>query len=192
MKVKLLRLIGTSDHFTSYTEGILTYSLIFSKYLIGADGGRSTVRSIGKFPFPGASSPYKWVRLDAIIKTDMPSHRSKVVALESRDYGNVLWTPLDNGRTRMGFVCPADVYGKDGSSITEDVIITAAKNAAKPFTLEFEKLDWWTVYSINQRVAERYKDGHVILAGDAAHTHSSGSAQVIFLFYYLVDAYNSF
>lgn len=141
------------------------------------------MRSIGKFPFPGTSSPYKWVRLDAIIKTDMPSSRSKAVALESREHGNVLWTPVDNGRTRIGFVCPAEVYGEDGSSITEEAIIAAAKNAVMPFMLEFEKLDWWTVYSISQRVAERYKDGHVILSGDAAHTHSSGSAQVTFLFF---------
>ncbi|KAF9468251.1 FAD binding domain-containing protein [Collybia nuda] len=163
-------IIATLEH-----EGRITE--VKRKYLVGADGGRSTVRSIGEFPFPGTSSPYKWVRLDAIVKTDMPSSRSKAVALESREHGNVLWTPTDNGRTRIGFVCPADVYGKDGSSITEEAIIDAARNAVKPFSLEFEKLDWWTVYSISQRVAEKYQKGHVILAGDAAHTHSSGSAQ---------------
>ncbi|KAF9468252.1 FAD binding domain-containing protein [Collybia nuda] len=147
------------------------------KYLVGADGGRSTVRSIGKFPFTGTSSPFKWVRLDAVVRSNMPSSRSKVIALESREHGNVLWTPLDNSRTRIGFVCPAELYGEDGSSITEDAVIAAAKNAVQPFSLEFEKIDWWTVYSISQRVAERYQDGHIILAGDAAHTHSSGSAQ---------------
>lgn len=136
------------------------------------------MRSLGKFPFPGTSSPHKWVRLDAVVDTNMPSSRSKAIALESREYGNVLWTPTDNGRTRIGFVCPDDVYGEHGNGITEEAIINAAKNAVKPFTLEFVKLDWWTVYEIGQRVAERYRDGRVFLAGDAAHTHSSGAAQV--------------
>lgn len=148
--------------------------------MVGADGGRSTVRSLGNFPFPGTTTPHKWIRLDAVIKTNMPfdSNRSKIVAVESREYGNVLWLPVDNGRTRIGFVCPDDVYGEDGSTISEEAVMTSAQNAVKPFTLEFEKLDWWTVYSISQRVAETFIDGHVILAGDAAHTHSSASAQV--------------
>jgi phenol 2-monooxygenase len=109
----------------------------------------------------------------------MPSSRSKAIALESREHGNVLWTPTDNGRTRIGFVCPDDVYGEDGKGVSEEAIIKAAKNAVKPFSLEFVKLDWWTVYGIGQRVAETFRSGPIFLAGDAAHTHSSGAAQVI-------------
>lgn len=159
---------------------------VSSKYLVGADGGRSKVRSLGRFPFPGISSSHKWVRLDAIVTTDMPSSRSKGISIESPKYGNVLWVPTDNGRTRIGFVCPEDVNGEDGKGISEQSIINAAKDAVKPFSLEFVKLDWWTVYAIGQRVAERFKDGRVFLAGDAAHTHSSGAAQVLFVFIYTI------
>ncbi|RYE12680.1 MAG: 3-hydroxybenzoate 4-monooxygenase, partial [Sphingobacteriaceae bacterium] len=47
-----------------------------------------------------------------------------------------------------------------------------------PFKIEFVSVDWWTLYSIGQRVAQtfQYKD-RILLAGDAAHTHSSGAAQ---------------
>ncbi|KAJ6559231.1 FAD binding domain-containing protein [Mycena vulgaris] len=147
------------------------------KYLIGADGGRSTVRSLGNFPFPGTASPHKWVRLDGIVVTNMPSSRSGTAAIESEKYGNILWAPTDNGRTRIGFVCPDEIYGDRGSNITADVIMAVAKEALRPFTLEFVKLDWWTVYEIGQRVAETFRSGPVFLAGDAAHTHSSGAAQ---------------
>ncbi|KAJ7702214.1 FAD binding domain-containing protein [Mycena rosella] len=147
------------------------------KYLVGADGGRSTVRSLGNFPFPGTASPHKWIRLDAIVVTNMPSSRCAVIAIESKKYGNILWSPIDNGRTRLGFVCPDEISGDRGSKITEEVIMAVAKQALQPFTLEFVKLDWWTVYEIGQRVAETFKSGPVFLAGDAAHTHSSGAAQ---------------
>lgn len=158
----------------------LAHLLAFSsKYLVGADGGRSKVRSLGNIPFHGTTSSHKWVRLDAIVTTDMPSSRSKGIALESRKYGNVLWTPTDNSRTRIGFVCPEDVYGEDGKGVSEEAIINTAKDAVKPFSLEFVKLDWWTVYGIGQRVAESFRNGRVFLAGDAAHTHSSGAAQVL-------------
>lgn len=152
------------------------YGLRFSKYLIGADGGRSTVRHIGQFPFVGTASPNKWIRLDAVTTTNIPSSRSKAVSIESKEFGNILWTPVDNGRTRIGFVCPEEVYR--AGNITDEVIIGLAKRAVLPFTLEFVKLDWWTVYDIGQRIAGTFRDGPVFIAGDAAHTHSSGAAQV--------------
>jgi len=55
--------------------------------------------------------------------------------------------------------------------------MSEAKKALLPFDLEFIKLNWWTVYAIGQRVAERFRDGPILIAGDAAHTHSSGGAQ---------------
>jgi len=150
---------------------------IFSKYLVGADGGRSTIRTLSKIPFPGTLSPHKWVRLDAVIKTDLPSSRCTAVAVESKEHGNVLWLPVDNGRTRIGFVCKDELYGTDGKGVTAEIIMEEARKALLPNSLEFEQLDWWTVYAIGQRVAERFRDGPIILAGDAAHTHSSGAAQ---------------
>jgi phenol 2-monooxygenase (NADPH) len=147
----------------------------FSKYLIGADGGRSTVRRIGQFPFPGTSTPLKWVRLDAIVETNMPHSHAKPIALESKSFGNVLWVPTDSGYTRIGFVFPDDLAPE---TATEETILSLARKAVEPFTLEFKKVDWWTIYAIGQRVAEKYRKGSVFLAGDAAHTHSSGAAQV--------------
>ncbi|KAJ7577555.1 FAD binding domain-containing protein [Mycena floridula] len=148
---------------------------VHCKYLVGADGGRSTVRSIGQFDFQGIASSHKWVRLDAVITTNIPSSRSKAVSIESKEFGNILWTPVDNGRTRIGFVCPDEVY--QAGNITDEVIIGLAKRAVLPFTLEFVKMDWWTVYDIGQRIAGTFRDGPVFVAGDAAHTHSSGAAQ---------------
>ncbi|KAH9918655.1 FAD binding domain-containing protein [Fomitopsis serialis] len=148
------------------------------RYLVGADGGRSTVRSICRIPFPGTNSNHRWVRMDAVVRTDMPHSRRGGVAIESIEHGNVLWTPIDNGRTRIGFVCPQHLFGQNGESPTAEVIMAEAKKAVRPFTLDFVELDWWTVYAIGQRVAETFKDGPVLLAGDAAHTHSSGAAQL--------------
>ena len=51
-------------------------------------------------------------------------------------------------------------------------------NQQKPFNVEFKSVDWWTVYSIGQRLAATYRARErILIAGDAAHTHSSGAAQ---------------
>ncbi|KZT70540.1 hypothetical protein DAEQUDRAFT_725483 [Daedalea quercina L-15889] len=169
----------TSDHPVTATlqlkDGQLAH--VRCKYLVGADGGRSTVRALSSIPFPGVSSPHKWVRLDAIVKSDLPVQRGPGVGVESDAHGNVLWVPTDNGRTRIGFVLKDELYGVDGSSVTAETVMEEARKALLPNSLEFVQLDWWTVYAIGQRVAEQFRKGRVILAGDAAHTHSSGAAQ---------------
>ncbi|KZT66976.1 hypothetical protein DAEQUDRAFT_674091 [Daedalea quercina L-15889] len=170
---------GSPDHPIMATLQLKSGELVSvrCKYLVGADGGRSTVRTLSNISFSGVSSPYKWVRLDAVVKTDLPHRRGDAVAIESQEHGNVLWLPNDNGRTRIGFVLNDELYGVDGTGVTAEIVMEEAKKALRPNSLEFVQLDWWTVYAIGQRVAEQFRKERVILAGDAAHTHSSGSAQ---------------
>ena len=47
-----------------------------SKYLVGADGGRSFVRRHAGIPFDGNTSEDKWIRIDGIVETDMPMNRA--------------------------------------------------------------------------------------------------------------------
>ncbi|KIJ36388.1 hypothetical protein M422DRAFT_34345 [Sphaerobolus stellatus SS14] len=145
---------------------------IQAKYLVGADGGQSTVRRLANIAFPGKQSPFKWIRLDATVRTNMPAPREAAVSIESPTYGNVLWIPVDNGRNRIGIV-----WTDHDNEPTEETIIQEVKKAIQPFDVDFVTLDWWTKYDIGQRVAERFKYGPIILAGDAAHAHSSASAQ---------------
>jgi phenol 2-monooxygenase len=149
-----------------------------SKYIIGADGGRSSVRQLAGIPFIGEKSAFNWIRIDAVIETDMPDSRIGFGAIESATHGNVLWVALDHGRSRIGFAVPKALHEEYGDNITEEVAKQEAIKAMAPFKIKFVEVEWWTLYSIGQRVAEtfQYKD-RVLLAGDAAHTHSSGAAQ---------------
>ncbi|KAK4624479.1 Phenol hydroxylase [Fulvia fulva] len=62
--------------------------------------------------------------------------------------------------------------------MTQEQAVHEAKLAVAPFELEFVTVGWHKVYGIQQRVAERLVDReNIILAGDTAHTHSSGTAQ---------------
>ena len=150
--------------------------MIKCKYLIGADGGRSFVRRALNIPFEGSTTEDKWVRIDGVIETDMP--KSRVYgAIESPTHGNVLWAALDHGGTRIGFAFTADRQ-KGYAEFNEAAAVAEAIESVKPFSLKFKQVDWFTVYSVGQRVARNFfiKDC-VFLAGDACHTHSSGAAQ---------------
>ncbi|OAA58436.1 pentachlorophenol 4-monooxygenase [Niveomyces insectorum RCEF 264] len=149
-----------------------------SKYIIGADGGRSFVRRHAGIPFEGDLTEDKWIRIDGVVETDMPITRS-YGAIESKTHGNVLWAPLDNGATRIGYAYTPEIAAKYPSGVTQEVAEKEAAEAMKPFQLTFKKTDWWTLYAIAQRMAKSFSalGDRVFICGDAAHTHSSGAAQ---------------
>ena len=151
---------------------------IQSKYIIGADGGRSTVRELAGIRFEGEKSNRHWIRIDGIVETNMPEARNGICGIESQSHGSILWACLDHGVTRVGFALPEKLWEEIGANISREDVVREAQKALQPFTLEFKTVDWWTVYSVGQRLAAEYrKDKRVFLAGDAAHTHSSGAAQ---------------
>ncbi|GAP84366.2 putative 3-(3-hydroxy-phenyl)propionate hydroxylase [Rosellinia necatrix] len=144
--------------------------------LVGADGGRSSVRHLLEIPFEGSTSEDKWVRIDGHVKTNLPRPRT-YCSIESPTHGNVLWVGLDRGATRIGYAFTDD-RAKAYAEFDEQAAVTEAIAAVKPFTLEFENVDWWTIYTVGQRIAKRFSiDDRVFLVGDACHTHSSGAAQ---------------
>lgn len=85
----------------------------------------------------------------ALIKTNMPSPRS-LNSVQSADHGLLLWCPIDGGRTRIGYVFSEKLQRKwgtvDGQNVSEEAIMEEARKAVEPFTLEFEKVDWFTIY----------------------------------------------
>jgi 2-polyprenyl-6-methoxyphenol hydroxylase-like FAD-dependent oxidoreductase len=49
----------------------------------------------------------------------------------------------------------------------------SAKRILQPYSIEWETVDWYSVYPIGQGIADRYTlDHRVFLGGDACHTHS--------------------
>ena len=149
-----------------------------SKYIIGADGGRSTIRELAGIAFQGEKSNRHWIRIDGVVEINMPEARKGICGITSQSHGSILWACLDHGVTRVGFALPEKLWDEIGADISKEDVIREAQKALQPFTLEFKTVDWWTVYSVGQRLAADYrKDKRVFIAGDAAHTHSSGAAQ---------------
>ncbi|KAF3398265.1 3-hydroxybenzoate 4-monooxygenase [Penicillium rolfsii] len=149
-----------------------------SKYIVGADGGSSLVRRLAGIPFEGDSTNLKWVRIDGYFKTNMPNADVGFASIESKSHGNVLWVQLDHGVKRIGFAMTEEMLAQYGNNLTKEQAVAEAIKSMEPFTLEIESVEWWTLYSINQKVAGAFfANQRVLLAGDACHTHSSGAAQ---------------
>jgi phenol 2-monooxygenase len=149
-----------------------------SKYIVGADGGSSAVRRLAKISMEGSDTVHQWIRIDGKMATSMPDANIGFAAIESADHGNVLWVKLDQDAHRIGFALTKPLLAKYPNGLTEKDAVSEAQYAMKPFTLEIERLDWWTQYKIRQNVATTLlQERYILLAGDAAHIHSSGFAQ---------------
>lgn len=169
VKAKILDSSGGEGKEREYT--------VKCRYLIGCDGTRTLVRGAAGIDSDGDRTEDKWVRIDGVLKsTTMPKPRA-YGAIESPVYGNVLWIPLDHGATRIGYALNED-RRKLYKELNREAFIEEAKVAVKPFDIEFERVDWASVYTVGQRVAQNFSAKEsVFLAGDAAHSHSSGAGQ---------------
>ncbi|KAF2416539.1 hypothetical protein EJ08DRAFT_622520 [Tothia fuscella] len=146
-------------------------------YLIGCDGARSNVRnSIPGADMVGESSNAKWGVLDGVIETNFPDFWSKVV-VHSEVSGTLLCIPRERNMTRLYIELDSSIG--ESERATQDLVIKRAQAILAPYTLEWTSVEWFSVYKVGQRVASTFtnEDGRVLIAGDAAHTHSPKAAQ---------------
>ena len=151
-------------------------------YLVGCDGGRSPVRKLAGFEFPG-TEPFMIMRAAQVELADPdavppPGQRDTGSLMHSLDGSGVgiLGTtefsaiPEDRG----GPLTPEELAASVRRVAGVDVAITAIREPRRV-------LD-------HARQAERYQLGRVLLAGDAAHVHSPNGGQGLNLG--LMDAVN--
>jgi len=63
-------------------------------------------------------------------------------------------------------------------SATTEEVQAAAKKILNPYWIEWDRVEWYSVYPIGQGIADRYTlDERVFMGGDCCHTHSPKAGQ---------------
>ncbi len=141
-----------------------------ASYLIGADGVHSTVREGAGIPFTGSTYDESFVLADVRLSGGVPLHE---VILYFSPAGMVVVAPLPDGAHRIVATVPEAPPQPDGAFVQELL------DARGPEThrASVEEMIWSSRFRVHHRVAERFRDGRVLLAGDAAHVHSPAGGQ---------------
>src|SRR5579884_1607523 len=162
-----------------------------ARYLVGCDGGHSTVRKLVGVNFSGRDGKFSMVVADVRLAGGtgkVPTHTRHFSEHIQRN-GNVIaiLSPLSDGASRLMFGGPEQQVLARAAPITETEVRTALR-ASYGSDVELQEILWASRFSDASRQVEHYQVGRVFFAGDAAHIHLPTGGQGLNLG--LQDAFN--
>ncbi|MFI7581095.1 rifampin monooxygenase [Kocuria kalidii] len=178
-------LVGLDQDDHGVTAELADGTRLRSRYLVGCDGGRSTVRGLLGVGFPGEPS-----RVDTLLgemEVDVPPETVAAVVADVRETQKRFGAgPLGDGRYRV--LVPAEGVAEDRTvpPTLEEFRQQLRSIAGTDFGVHSPR--WLSRFGDATRQAERYRTGRVLLAGDAAHIHPPVGGQGLNLG--IQDAFN--
>jgi 3-(3-hydroxy-phenyl)propionate hydroxylase len=145
-------------------------SSLRTRYLVGCDGGRSEVRKGAGIEFPGAEATKSTLVAEAQMedKSGFGLHRGPL------GVGGI--GPMEGGDALRIVVPEAKLETGDEPTLDElrDALLTVYGTDFK-----VHSPTWISRFTDATRQADSYREGRILLAGDAAHIHSPMGGQGI-------------
>jgi 2-polyprenyl-6-methoxyphenol hydroxylase-like FAD-dependent oxidoreductase len=170
--VKVLR-PAALESFTQDESGVNSLldngARIRSRYLVGADGMHSKVRELAGIGFAGEAYAQAFVLADVRLR-NVPEGE---VILYFSPEGMVVVAPLPGGSHRV----VATVQEAPETPTVEDIQRILNSRGPEAKRAQVEGMIWSSRFRVHHRLAEAYRAGRAVLAGDAAHVHSPAGGQ---------------
>jgi len=150
-----------------------------AKYLFSGEGARSFVRDQLKVKIHHLDPiAHVWGVMDGVVRTDFPDIKMKCTI--HSDAGSIMVIPRENNMVRLyiQIASSTDSDWNPRKTATEEQVQQRAQTILKPYTITWDRVEWYSVYPIGQGIAERYTlDERVFMGGDVCHTHSPKAGQ---------------
>ena len=140
-----------------------------ASWLVGADGGRSTIRKLMAVEFEGFTWPEQFLVVSTPYDLARHGFAMNAYVADPLEWAAVFKMPDAGppGLWRLAFPCDA--------GLPDDTLLDAQNVRERVRGLvgsdEFE-IRYQSIYRVHQRVAAEWRRGRVLLAGDAAHLNN--------------------
>jgi 2-polyprenyl-6-methoxyphenol hydroxylase-like FAD-dependent oxidoreductase len=178
-------LVGLSQDDQGVSAELADGTRLQARYLIGCDGGRSAVRKLLGIGFPGEPARNEWLLGEAEL-TASPETLNAVMAEVRKTQLGFGAMPLEDGMYRI--VVPADGVAEDRAVPPTLAELKERLQLIGGTDFGVHSPRWLSRFGDATRLAERYRSGRVLLAGDAAHIHPPTGGQGLNLG--IQDAFN--
>lgn len=155
-----------------YTDAAGGSGEIRADYVIGADGMHSVVREQAGIGFTGATYGESFVLAD--VRMDWPAPRDEVSLHLSPERVTVVAALPDADEPNRYRVVATVAEAPEHPSLTD---IQTILDERGPGGARVHEVLWSGRFRVHHRVADKYRAGRVLLAGDAAHVHSPAGGQ---------------
>ncbi|MET0632783.1 MAG: FAD-dependent monooxygenase [Xanthobacteraceae bacterium] len=159
------------DHVEAVVEGARGERKLVGSYLIGADGGRSTVRKATGIEFEGFTHPERFLVLTTTFSFDVTyAQCSRNYFSDPDEWCALFKVTGDDGKGLWRVLFPTRLEESDEQALDEE---TAQIRLQKFFPKQGRyPVVHRNLYRAHQRVAASFRRGRVFLAGDAAHVNN--------------------
>jgi 2-polyprenyl-6-methoxyphenol hydroxylase-like FAD-dependent oxidoreductase len=152
-------------------EAIAEGHAVAARYLVGADGVRSTIREALGLAFPGRTAARSLMLADVRL-AEAPSD---VVTADADGHAFAFVAPFGDGWYRV-IAWRRDRQLPDDAPVeVEEIRATVEQALGTDYGMHDAR--WVSRFHSDERQVPQYRVGRVVLAGDAAHVHSPAGGQ---------------
>jgi 2-polyprenyl-6-methoxyphenol hydroxylase-like FAD-dependent oxidoreductase len=156
---------------------------VSARYLIGADGARSTVRKQAGIPFEGRAASFRGIVVDAELESPWPEGRINV----DNEMGWARGYRFGDGITRFNIVHRDRRHAPKDEPVTLPEVLQCLRDVHDT-DYGIQNLRWASRFDDQMRSVPRLRDGRVFLVGESARVHYPASG--VGMNFCLQDAFN--